>query len=147
MGSSFVTIDGTTGFWMRDPTLELWLRLLALHVPTQTSSVGCSIRDKWLLASEFSFIGCVPHGLEEAASTEHGRRIVRAAVESLLTQLRDAPAILDGGTLSLLGFDCGYGDIETALLTEVGQAFLDLLDGKIRCTAESTKFMPGFRKG
>jgi hypothetical protein len=147
MGRSFVTIDGTTGFWMRDPTLELWLRLLALHIPEESSSAGRSIRDKSLLASGVHFNGCVPHDLEDAASTEHGRRIVRAAVESLLTQLRDAPPMLDGGTLSVLGFDGGYGDIETASLMEVGQAFLDLLDGKIRYTAESIEFMPGHRKG
>jgi hypothetical protein len=31
MGTSFVSI-GDHGFWMTDSILEIWLRLLALHV-------------------------------------------------------------------------------------------------------------------
>jgi hypothetical protein len=42
MGTTFVTIrEGNTGdepgFWMRDHMLELWLRLLALHLPEPTN--------------------------------------------------------------------------------------------------------------
>ena len=59
MGTSFVTItDSNTGdeagFWMRDEMLELWLRLLSLHLP-EPNDAGENvdtpeIRNKWLLA-------------------------------------------------------------------------------------------------
>jgi hypothetical protein len=84
MGSTFVEIDGK-GFWMRDGILELWLRLLALHVEDpDEGSVGRGIRDNWLLASRGHFGGCVPDGLEEAVSTPEGRAVVVAAIQSLI---------------------------------------------------------------
>jgi hypothetical protein len=40
MGTSFVEI-GEKGFWMQDSILELWLRLLALHIADpDEASVG-----------------------------------------------------------------------------------------------------------
>jgi hypothetical protein len=60
MGTSFVTISkGSTGnepgFWMRDAMLELWLRLLSLHLPEPTdagkNAASIEIRNRWLLAS------------------------------------------------------------------------------------------------
>jgi len=42
MGTTFVTLsrevsETTPGFWMRDGMLELWLRLLSLHLPEPTN--------------------------------------------------------------------------------------------------------------
>ena len=75
MGTSFVTItDGITGdepgFWMRDEMLELWLRLLSLHLPEPNdngeNTATPDIRNRWLLASRGYFNGCVPHEMEYA---------------------------------------------------------------------------------
>ena len=44
MGSSFVGI-GERGFWMRDGLLELWLRLLALHI--KVSAKGNQLRQQF----------------------------------------------------------------------------------------------------
>lgn len=148
MGTTFVGI-GDRGFWMRDSMLELWLRLLALHVedPVESGTVATKIRDQWLLASRGFFNGCVPDGLEEAVSTPEGEVLVRAAIHSLLEALRAAPGRLNKDVLNLMGFIGGTftADVETRRLVEVGHAYLDLLDGKITTGPGDTSFMPGCR--
>lgn len=146
MGSSFVDIDDK-GFWMRDGALELWLRLLALHLEEPQDRTSCSIeiRNGWLLASRGYFSGCISVKLDEAVSTEEGKRVVVAGIHSLMTALTKAPKHLHPGFLNILGIEGGefIGEYETERLLEVGQAFLDLIDGKIQSTAADTSFMPG----
>jgi hypothetical protein len=133
---------------MRDGILELWLRLLALHLPDPTdngeSKSALAIRNQWLLASRGYFNGCVPHGMEDACATTEGREVVRIAVDSLLAALRRESAPLDAATLNLLGIEGTYtAPIERRWLLEIGQAFIDLLEGKIGDTASSAEMMPG----
>lgn len=145
MGTSFVQID-EKGFWMRDNVLELWLRLLALHIDDpEEGSVGLKIRDGWLLASRGYFGGWVPVALDEAVKTEEGRKIVSSAIESLMTALENGPDKLNYATLNLLGFKGGEftADFEASRLIEVGKAFRSLLAGEIETDASSTAFMPG----
>jgi hypothetical protein len=151
------------GFWMKDDMLELWLRLLALHVEeprdydsdpdhgeTETGRIARKIRDDWLYASRHYFPGCVPHSLEDATATEQGRTIVREAVISLNRALERTTS-LSAETLNLLGFDDWFGedegswraDVAAPRLRAVGQAFLDLLDGKIEGANHDCAFMPG----
>src|SRR5260221_8045307 len=105
MGTSFVEINGK-GFWMQDSILGLWLRLLSLHTedPSDDTPLAGRIRDNWLLASRGYFVGCVPHNLEETVATAEGRAIVLDAITSLKSALEAGPALLDYGTLNLLGF-------------------------------------------
>lgn len=148
MGTTFVTIDNSTGFWMRDGVLELWLRLLALHIEESPEEdfPGRRVRDQWLLASKGWFGGHVPHYLDDFASEKDGPQVIRNAIDSLLAQLKKAPARLDGPTLNLLGIEGTFVEsFETCRLIEVGGAFLELMDGKIKSTARSTEFMPGSR--
>ncbi len=148
MGTTFVTIDDTNGFWMRDGILELWLRLLALNIEESPDEdfLGRTIRDQWLLASKGYFGGHVPHDLETFANTEHGQHIIRDAIASLMYKLKNAPQQLDGPTLDLLGIDGTFVDpFETCRLIEVGDAFVELMNGKITSDATSTEFMPGSR--
>ena len=154
MGTTFVTItrdpSGTEpGFWMRDAMLELWLRLLALHLPEPNNkgehAETAAIRNQWLLASRIGLNGCVPHGLEKACATAEGRAVIRAAIASLFRALGRSGEPLDSHTVNLLCFEGGNWTqpIERKWLHEIGQAFLDLLDGKITCAARSTEVMPG----
>jgi hypothetical protein len=154
MGTTFVTLSHETsgkepGFWMRDGMLELWLRLLALHLPEPTDSgehqASLEIRNRWLLASRGYFTGCVPHSMEEACATEEGRAVVRMAISSLLAALQQAKSPLDANTLNLLGIEGGQftAPIERKWLLEIGDAFLDLLDGRITCVPSSADIMPG----
>lgn len=134
---------------MLDAVLELWLRLLALHIEESSEEkfIGREIRDNWLLASKVYFTGCVPDCLESAVSTDHGRDVVIKAINSLIAAIEKGPEKLDHETLNLLGFD-DFGfmyDIESRRLLEIGNAFLDLINGKIQSEASSTNFMPGCR--
>src|SRR5262245_25545785 len=108
MGTTFVSLEGR-GFWMKDGILELWLRLLALHIEDtiEPGSAAGKIRDQWLLASRGYFNGCVPEGLQEAVSTPAGEKLVRLAIHSLLEALAVAPPRLDKGVLNLMGFSGG----------------------------------------
>jgi hypothetical protein len=153
MGTTFVSLSRQAschdpGFWMHDSMLELWLRLLALHLPDPTDqgehSATRAVREQWLLASRGYFTGCVPHGMEDACLTSEGQAVVRAAVASLLGALQRDQAPLEPATLNLLGIDGEFArPIERSWLLDIGHAFLDLLDGKITCVASSTDVMPG----
>jgi hypothetical protein len=153
MGTTFVTLShevsgNEQGFWMRDVMLEIWLRLLALHLPEPADNgehqATFKIRNQWLLASRGYFNGCVPHGLEDACATKEGRAVVRAAIDSLLAALQQARTPLDAETLNLLGVEgTQFASIERKWLQEIGYAFLDLLDGKITGVPSSTEVMPG----
>jgi len=132
---------------MNDGILELWLRLLALHVedPAEPNTVNSQIRDQWLLASRGIFMGCVPDGLEDAVSAPEGRKVVLDAINSLQDTLTRAPQTLDKGVLNVMGFTNGAWteDFEVSRLQEVGQAFLDLIEGKVHSDATDSSFMPG----
>lgn len=74
---------------MYDGELELWLRLLALHLeePHSTQRRSGEIREGWLLASRGFFTGCVPVALDEAMGTakerrSSGRRLPRCLLRS-----------------------------------------------------------------
>jgi hypothetical protein len=151
VGTSFVTIDGEHGFWMRDNVLVLWLRLLALHVvePARgydsTESVK-RIHDRLLSISTISWGGCVPNVLPDVIAAPGGADLVRDAIHSLMRTLRQGPPILETGAIQLLGFKeepLFRANVNATKLLEVGQAFLDLMDGKILFTARSTDFIPG----
>lgn len=149
MGSTFVTLgrdasgnpassDEQVGFWVQDSILELWLRLLALHIkdPERNGDVANTIRNQWLLASRHHFIGCVPHFFEEATSTAEGFRLVDDAVRSLSAVLTSAKDHMCGDTLSLMCFESEWGDVEIAVLRDLATAFRDLLTttrANIRC--------------
>lgn len=151
MGSSFVTCDDEHGFWMRDEVLELWLRLLALHIPEPsddapetTRRISRSIRDGWLLNSRGWFNGFVCAGLVSAVATAEGSSVVRSAIASLRTALRRQPPTLSKSVLNLLGFEYDFSqDFETRRLVDVADAFLELLDGRVTDTASDTSRMPG----
>ena len=145
MGTSFVEI-GEKGFWMQDSILELWLRLLALHIEDpDEASVAQKIRDNWLLASRGYFGGHVPTRLEEAVSTNEGKATVMSAIRSLMEALTNGPELLDHGTVNLLGFqDVNFnGALESKRLLQVANAFIALIAGEIQTDASSTEFMPG----
>ena len=155
MGTTFVHLTYSAqgdepGFWMRDALLEVWLRLLALHLPEPTSDGAnietLEIRNRWLLASRGYFNGCVPHDMVFACSTPQGRSVVRAAIDSLVKALNASDAPLEAQTLNLLGNDDLPGlPVQRDQLREIAQAFIDLLEGRITTTAASKQSMPGAR--
>ncbi|MDB5552482.1 MAG: hypothetical protein JWL86_2466 [Rhizobium sp.] len=161
MGSTFVTLgrdaDGKrtadvkeeVGFWMHDSMLELWLRLLVLHLdePEQADSLAAVTRNQWLVASRYGCVGAVPHGLEEATATDEGLALVKAAVASLDRILQRTTDPLSAQMLNLLGF-AGEWDraVDTADLSDVAAAFVDLLDFNVQSTASTKRPYPGSRQ-
>jgi hypothetical protein len=135
---------------MRDGILELWLRLLALHVqdPATPETIVTKIRDQWLLASPGFFNGCIPDGLEDPVSTPEGHSVVHAAIHSLLEALKAAPPRLNRDVFNVMGFTNGEftTDVETWRLVEVGHAYLRLLDGTMTTGASDTAVMRGCRE-
>ncbi len=157
MPSSYVTLgrDSTgkiptdvtheVGFWMTDWYLELWLHLLALQVkPSSDDHLATKIRNQWLLASMHAWGGCVPHGMEEATSTPGGELIVRSAVATLREKLAASDEALPASTLNLLGVEGRWReDFYRSLLVEIGNAFQDLLDGRVSTTVSYRGNWPG----
>ena len=153
MGTTYVTLTRDVsghepGFWMRDSVLELWLRLLSLHLPEPTDGgehrATTAIRNQWLLASRGYFQGHVPHGLEDACSTPEGCAVIRDAIRSVMASLCESTKPLDPDTLNLLGIEGTFQkEFDRKWLLEVGHAFLDLLDGKVGSNVTTTDIMPG----
>lgn len=138
MGTTFVSAsDSDSGFWIHDSILELWLRLLSLHLP-EPNDFGENpdtpeIRNRWLLASIGCFTGCVPHDMEYACATSVRRELVRAAIRSLLKALAAESSPLEPGTLNLLGIAGTFTEpLPREALIKVGHGFLDLIDGKVQ---------------
>ncbi len=148
MGTTFVNIseDPAFGFWMRDSVLELWLRLVALHIEDPAEpGLANTIRDQWLLASRGFFNGHVPHGLEEFGNMPEGRRIAEQAIATFDRYLATLDETLDARFVALIGCGAWERDVEVWRLKEINRAMLDLLEGKIRLDPSSTVFMPGCR--
>lgn len=161
MGSTFVTLGRDTsgkrtadvrdqvGFWMTDAMLELWLRLLALHMdePDQADSSAAVTRNQWLVASRYGCVGAVPHGLEEATATDEGLTLVKAAVASLDRILRQTTDSLSAQMLNLLGFEGEWNRaVDPTDLRDVASAFIDLLDFNVQSTASTKRPYPGSRQ-
>ncbi len=133
---------------MRDSMLELWLRLLALHLP-EPNDYGehestTEIRNRWLLASRGYFTGFVPHSMEFACSTPENRAVVELSIKSLMSALENSSSVLNADVLNLLGNEgCEFNEVDRDRLLDIGYAFIDLMNGQIDATAHSTEIMPG----
>jgi hypothetical protein len=146
MGTTFVEIDGTHGFWMNDGVLELFLRLLALHIkePSEQDRLPAEIRDDWLLASRGFFVGCVPVMLDKHLSAASGKEVVVSTINSLKSALQKVGPVISKDALNLFGFvdSTWTKDFETHKLIEVADVFLELIDGKITQTCDSARLIP-----
>jgi len=150
MGTSFVNI-GDNGFWINDSLLELWLRLLSLHIedpndldPIDEKSLKTEIRNDWLLQSRGYFTGSVSVDLDLYVKSFKGNKIIIDAIKSLMEALSKSPENLSVEVINLLGIDGSYQhDIESWRLMEVGRAFIDLIDGKLHNKSNNSDFMPG----
>jgi hypothetical protein len=152
MSHTFVSLSRerpAPGFWINDGFLEIWLRLLALHLPEPNDRgefrATYPIRNDWLLASRGYFTGCIPHSLREAWEVEGGQDVVRRAIDSLHAALSRDSAPLDPATLDLLGIENGQFTqaLERWRFIDIAHAFLDLLDGAIEDDSSSNRILPG----
>ncbi len=150
MGTTFVSIDKTHGFWMEDGKLEVWLRLLALHIPEPSDhdsieyrNESYEIRNQWLLASKGYFGGWVPHALEDFFLLPHGREIITLAMLSLRGEINHMTSPFTLEIMSLIGGEHGGTTVTKEQLIDIDDGWNDLIAEKIIATASSTARMPG----
>lgn len=133
---------------MNDSVLELFLRLLSLHIedPLEERSPAHKIRDEWLFASRGYCTGFCPVNLEEHIATAKGKALVLAAIASLLSALKAGPPQLDRGVLNVLGMSGEFTvNFESARLIDVGASFAALIQGQVFGGPGSGVPMPGSR--
>jgi hypothetical protein len=146
MGSTVVFV-GEHQIRIHDPELELWLRLLALHIdPTsEPDSPAAGIRRQWLVACCGAFNGVVPDCLDEFAAEPEAKEIVRAAVQSLLRSLEMTRGRLSAEFVNLLNLNGRWRaerELNREYYLQLGRAFLDLIDGKPATTPTAPSFLP-----
>lgn len=150
MGSSFVSRAGQ-GFWVNDSLLRLWLRLAALHISDggiAEDGIG-GLRDRWLLHSRESFVGCIDAGLDKFSADQSARDSIAAACEQLRDALERGEAPLDAGTLNVLGI-VGLqflGDVPRKDLRDLCESFLLLLADRFPATASDQVYIPARSSG
>lgn len=135
MGSSFTRYRGV-GFWTNDATIELWLFMLSREVeklpqpPDWLSRAG----EQWRVTSTCGMIGCVSACLDEYASTTESIGIIMQVAEGALSELRSKGESLSVDWLNSLALgspgDAFTRDLPTEMFTQVGKAFIELLNGE-----------------
>ena len=148
MGSSFVSFDGEHGFWSADRWLELYLRLLLLHLedsPDRRSPCH-AIREQWHVASSGACGGWVPVFVDEVKLSLEGVRLMLNAIASLSRGLEQVPPTLDKRVIRLLWddqYDRPWPDeVETRGLVEISEALVKLIKGEMASTAADEVYVP-----
>jgi hypothetical protein len=147
VGSSFTEFRGC-GFWARDPSLEVWLYLLARELGDMGDrpewlSVA---RQDWHVKATAGFGGCICANLDEyITSPDRVELIVRLSNRVLVWLQKQGPLI----SASLLNsFKTGGADsfftrnVEIHKFICVGEAFVQLLEGKLKTTAKTSPVLP-----
>ncbi len=83
----------------------------------------------------------MPDMLEEAVSTDNGKKVVLVAINSLLDSLSKISKKIDGPTLNLLGIS-EYGDLDPNNLIEIGKAFIELIEGRVTTNSKDAGIIP-----
>ena len=140
MGHSIVAIDGN-GFQTKDHWLELWLRMLALHLQpllprawdeaTERELRLHELRDIWLLYTDQPQNGCVMAAEERIVEHDDVRCAVLEAARLVLEKLRASGPVIDRARLDFVIRDHGWlRDPPTEPVIRVGEAFVRLLEGE-----------------
>lgn len=136
MGTSFVSFQNH-GFWTRDASLELWLRLLAAEVERLEEAPGWlrTAAEDWKTQATAGMTGCVAANLDECASTPDRIVLLLALSESALESLRARGSVLSMAWLNSLGLG-GPGsyfaaDVPAEVFVRTGETFIELLRGQL----------------
>ncbi|MCI5078345.1 hypothetical protein [Oricola sp.] len=146
MGTSFVGID-EKGFWMRDGLLCMWLRLVAVQIRCGANGDDplTRLRNEWMYQSQIELNGLVSVDLETIAGNDVAEDELCDAIRRVMTCMRALGAEISVETQNLLGVHGWSVPVKTSRFIEIGEAFLDLIHGRITSTAHNTDFMPGCR--
>ena len=146
MGKSFTEFRGR-GFWARDTPLELWLRLVTLHLRYRVWVEDAAFRDlreTWLIATS-GCQGCVGESanLNRVLFNDDLVKIaVEASEETLKTIERLGPK-LDHKYLNALGLPGTFmADLDAWKVVQVGEYFVRLLRGELQWEVRSSPLLP-----
>src|SRR5260370_1314764 len=143
MGSSFTEFRGY-GFWARDSSLEVWLYLLVREVGKMTDPPDWLrlAREDWHLKATVGFLGWICANLDEhITSTDRDEATVRLSNDALAWLHQQGPLM---SAELLNSFQCGgegayfTRDVETDNFIRVGEAFVQLLEGKLKTDAATS---------
>jgi len=149
MGSSYTEFRDK-GFWSCDGLLEVWLRLLSLHLKGDVYTPGWQhdLRDRWLCISGVGISGCIHAALDEFLTDEERIGIVLEASDHCAKKLRAFGKSIPAATLNLLGLeDLFTEDISVAWVELIADRFSTLLRGELTTDAKTSPVLPFTRHG
>ena len=133
MASSFTEFRGS-GFWSRDPILELWLRFLALHLDSNADVLDHwlhSFRDELLFASSGRCNGWVSAQLDRFLTDDTRVEAVIAASNRAIKCIRAIGSTVPKSFLTALG--TGHYEVDRPLSSfeAMHEIFNTLLLGRL----------------
>jgi hypothetical protein len=146
MGKSFTEFR-RRGFWARDTSLELWLRLVALHLRYRERIEDAAFRDlreTWLTATS-GCQGCVGESadLNRVLSNDDLVRVALEASDEALKAIRRLGPKLDQKYLNALGLPGTFvADLDAWKVVQVGEHFIRLLRGELQWEVRSSPLLP-----
>ena len=144
MGNSFTKFRGK-GFWSRDWLLEVWLRVLSLHMGDDVHKPGWQhdLRDKWLLLSNGGFSGWISPSLDDFLTDDERIAAVLRASERSIQSLRAFGATVPAAHLNALGLEGGFGkDLPIEGFELINDHFTKLLRGELTTDASTSPTLP-----
>lgn len=160
MGKSFVNATmpglGRVGFWANDGLLGIWLVALAGSVPVGGVGWQTEVAEHWREQGVGQYMGCMDAGLDAFLVSEERRAVAvelsRRARVILVAAAEDGrirPAWLVAHGLAVDGCerDSYHRDgVGLALVLQVADAFIDLLNGRVSTTAATAPVYPFFKE-
>lgn len=148
MGSSFTRFRDK-GFWCRDTLLQLWLRVLCLHMDHNVHVAGWEreLRDKWLFAS--SGESCCPTALLDEFLTDGDRvsYILRVSERSIQSLRAFGPYVPAAFLSALLGGGKCEADWPVEWFERIANTFAMLLRGELITDIRTSPTLPAIRQG
>ena len=146
MGKSFTEFRGH-GFWARETSLEVWLRLVSLHLHYRVGIEEAAFRDlreSWLIATS-GCQGCVGN-CADLDRVLFDDKLVAVAIEASEETLKVIDGLgpeLDHRYLNALGIDGHFtADLHAWKVVQIGEHFIRLLRGELPWQVRSSPLLP-----
>lgn len=149
MGSSFTGFRGK-GFWCDDSLLEVWLRVLALHLGEEVYEPGWQhdLRDHWLAMSGLNIVGCIHPSLERFLTEDERIAVILHVTERSMRSLRAFGKFVPAAFLNALGFTNSFpDDLPMEWFNRIADCFTALLQGELGTDASDSPVLPATRIG
>lgn len=147
MSKSFTDFRGY-GFWATDSTLEVWLYLLAREAGKMIDQPDWlrSAQKDWHIKATVGFMGWICANLyEHITSTDRVETTIRLS-NDVLEWLRKQGPLMSAEVLNTFqtGGKGSYftRDAETDHFIRVGEAFVQLLEGKLKTDVKTSPVLP-----